>query len=397
MDTNDHTIFCSRCGAEMKSSARYCMKCGNLNYDHPDNKDMRQFATTQQYSSYQIGSGNSILGNVTNGKEIVESIANNTGSKRFCFYVTLLFYLVTVLGSFLFVFLKNGQTFDIGMIAGSIFPYILMISSIIFLYIYAIEVMFMKANKRWWAGLIPIYNVMILSEMAFNKKMLGLIVLVPIVGLVYLFVVFYKVGEKFKYSGLITALFSLIMVPVIAFGISVYDSRIFVESGVSNSTEIEYKRKNTFLGVTCLFFVVGIGLLIYANMTQVSSATTQVGNYYYMYASKKMLKKTKKAIDEGSVVCDNDVVYSPNSGVYYFHSADVGEEFGLFLQIMRDPIQGYIKVDNSSGSSVYSITLADGKKGFPETLEDDISGEKVVDYQRISQDYKNGFNCYIKG
>ena len=35
MNDNSYTIFCSRCGAEMKSSARYCMKCGNLNPDHP--------------------------------------------------------------------------------------------------------------------------------------------------------------------------------------------------------------------------------------------------------------------------------------------------------------------------------------------------------------------------
>ena len=38
-DEQGSTIYCSRCGAEMKSTSRYCMKCGNLNYDHEDNKD----------------------------------------------------------------------------------------------------------------------------------------------------------------------------------------------------------------------------------------------------------------------------------------------------------------------------------------------------------------------
>ena len=35
-----YTIYCSRCGAPMKNGARYCMKCGNLNPEHPENKSI---------------------------------------------------------------------------------------------------------------------------------------------------------------------------------------------------------------------------------------------------------------------------------------------------------------------------------------------------------------------
>ncbi len=38
-------INCSRCGAQMRNDARYCMKCGNLNYAHQENKSMQQYAT----------------------------------------------------------------------------------------------------------------------------------------------------------------------------------------------------------------------------------------------------------------------------------------------------------------------------------------------------------------
>ena len=42
-DDGGFTIYCSRCGAEMSSNSRYCMKCGNLNYDHEANKNMRRY------------------------------------------------------------------------------------------------------------------------------------------------------------------------------------------------------------------------------------------------------------------------------------------------------------------------------------------------------------------
>ena len=36
-----YIIYCSRCGAEMNSNSRYCMKCGNLNYNHSANANMK--------------------------------------------------------------------------------------------------------------------------------------------------------------------------------------------------------------------------------------------------------------------------------------------------------------------------------------------------------------------
>ena len=41
-------MFCPRCGAEMKPEQRYCMKCGALNYEHPDNQKMKQYITDDE-------------------------------------------------------------------------------------------------------------------------------------------------------------------------------------------------------------------------------------------------------------------------------------------------------------------------------------------------------------
>ena len=66
---NDTIIYCSRCGAEMKSSSRYCMKCGNLNYDHEANKDLKHIQPKEEKNIYQIGSGETINDYHNNGKQ----------------------------------------------------------------------------------------------------------------------------------------------------------------------------------------------------------------------------------------------------------------------------------------------------------------------------------------
>ena len=42
MNDDGYTVFCARCGAEMNSNSRYCMKCGYLNPDHEANKCQRK-------------------------------------------------------------------------------------------------------------------------------------------------------------------------------------------------------------------------------------------------------------------------------------------------------------------------------------------------------------------
>ena len=42
-------MVCPRCGAKMDANQRYCMKCGALNYDHPDNKDMKDYITDEEF------------------------------------------------------------------------------------------------------------------------------------------------------------------------------------------------------------------------------------------------------------------------------------------------------------------------------------------------------------
>lgn len=391
MNNNDNIIYCSRCGAEMRADSRYCMKCGNLNYEHPDNAKMQKFLGKNKVTSYEVGSGNFILGN-KNSSQVTQSIANNTGNKILAFLVPFCIYLLIIFGN-LFLSL-NSCNFDYIKIVSTTFPMVTIVTSIIFLFIYSQELLFMKANKRWWAGLIPVYNYMILSEIAFNKKKLGLICLIPIVNIIFTFVLFYRIGEKFKYNGMLTALLFIFMIPVIGFGSNAFDGRTFVDVDEKNSTEKDYKRKNIFLVTTLLFLIIGVGMMIYANMTNVKDSSESIGNYYYVYAANKMVKKIDKAIVSGKVTCDNQGDIN-QPGTYYMYYVSVGDEFHLPLQIMMEEIEGYVKVVNNGSGREYYVSLTDGTKGFGETLSSSITTNSVVDYNQLSLVYENSVNCQI--
>ena len=67
MAAREEIIVCSACGAKMKKSQRCCMKCGQLNYSHPENASMLKFANNSvNNNSYVVGSGKLIGRN--NGK-----------------------------------------------------------------------------------------------------------------------------------------------------------------------------------------------------------------------------------------------------------------------------------------------------------------------------------------
>lgn len=382
---DEEMIYCSRCGEAMKASSRYCMKCGNLNYDHPENRNMQQYIANND-NTYQVGSGNFLMGN-GNNQQVVQSIANNTGNNNLCFYLTFFLYLISIIIPFFSVVLNRG--FNFFEIANSIFPFMAIILSITFFYLYSIELLFMKANKRWWASLIPVYNIMILSEMAFNKKIFGLVSLIPVIGIIYIFILFYKIGEKFKCSGILTMLFPIIMIPVIAYGSYLFEGRTFVNYDVKNSVEIDYKRKKLFLVVSLLFFIIGLGLLVYNNL--LSSGKSNIDDYYYVYAARKMVNKTKDAIDNNKINCDN---LESNDGSYYVYMSDVGDELNLFLQILRDPIEGYVKVVKTDSGTKYYVSLTDGIKGFFETEIDKIDIDTVVDYKKLNNINKS-LKCFL--
>lgn len=381
-----YTIYCPRCGAEMNSNSRYCMKCGNLNSDHEANQSMKPYIKDNT-EAYQVGSGEYISSN-----SVQTSIGNNTGNRKLCFIVNFSIYMFIIIISTIIVLLKGNM--DILYVRESFLPYLLVIVSTIFLYCYSIELIFMKCNKPWWSGLIPIYNFMVLSEILYKKKLLGLITLIPIIGELYILVMFYTLGKRFKFNGLLTVVLSLIFIPIMGFGTSLYQGRSFVDDLNQKEIENNYKRKRVFLFFIIVFFLTGIGFVLWKNMDSVNDGAEVVGKEYYVYAAKGIVKKTKNKISKDKFSCD-DVDYDNKTGVYYFIYSDLGDYIYLPFYYQREPIKGYVVVDNSSGSSNYYVSLTDGTTGIDNVLIDTISTDDVKNVSDLHE-VNNNYVCYVK-
>ena len=390
-EENDYTIYCPRCGAEMKSSSRYCMKCGNLNYDHTANENMRPFIKEEKKSTYQVGSGKFLVQNSSNN-QLQTGFANNTGNKLLGFMIPYGLYIILILVSLYFVFPTFEYDFEV--LLKSNFSLFVILFSVLFLYIYSFEVVFMKCNRPWWASLIPFYNCFIMADIAFHNKMLGFICFIPIIGQVFLFIIFYQIGKKFQYNALFTAIFPIIMLPVIAYGSHGYEGRIFVTGNQSQSIERDYKYIKMFFATVFLFFVIGIGLLTYANLTKVKETSGSVQNYYYVFASRQAVSAVKKAIEKDNISCSN-VTFSKGNGEYYFYMLDLGDYSYLPFYFLRDPITAYVKVVYREGVEEYYVSLSDGTYGLPELVSSEVSADKVIEMKDITFD-SNVFNqCNI--
>ena len=377
------TIYCDRCGAEMDSNARYCMKCGNLNYNHEANKNMQQFIKNEKQSTYEVGSGKFMVNNTISNNinsQVRTSIANNTGNKLVCFLLNFGIFIAIMLINLSSVL--KGNSFSIDLLANSLFPMYAITVSVIFIYVYSLQLIAVKCNKPWWSMLIPVYNLMVLSEITFKKKWIGLLTLIPYVGILVFLAMIYMLGKKFNYNGILTVVLSFIYLPLIAYGTHAYEGYVFVEDSLNKSIERDYRLKKLFLTIVLLFLIVGVLLTVKLNLSFIDKGSKSASNYYFVFASKRMVSKTKRVVKDNIVTCSQGD-YTPESGIYYLYFSDISDYVFLPFHLQRDTISGYIKIDNTNGESKYYISLSDGTYGFSETYIDDITEKSVVKYKEV--------------
>ena len=384
---NGFKIFCPRCGNEMNSESRYCMKCGYLNTNNAANQNMKQYIPENESGSYQVGSGQLINQNNDN-ERIVNSISSNTGNTKLCFLVNYLVYIFIILMSFI---LTVGNNFvSIEMIRNSLFPFIVFVISIIFLYTYSMELIFIKCNKKWWYSLIPIYNLMILTEIVFDKKILGLLLLVPVVGQIFFLVILYILGNRFKYNGILSMLLPIIFIPLMGFGSRFYEGVNYISE--DRTLEKDYKRKKIFFISLMIFLISSFILLFWTNILDVKNKAKRITNYYYVYASRKIVDETKNIANKDYLECEK-YDYSSDSGVYYIKYNDIGNEVYLPFYYYRSIIEGYVIINNNTGKTYISIT--DGKYGYPELDINEVGLDKIEEYSRVQYKSAKDINSCI--
>jgi len=80
---------------------------------------------------------------------------------------------------------------------------------------------FAKAGEAWWKAIIPIYNLFVLVIVSGKPWWWGLLFFVPLVNIVFIFIVHIALARRFGQGvifGLGLALVGIVFFPLLAFG-----------------------------------------------------------------------------------------------------------------------------------------------------------------------------------
>ena len=388
------SFTCPRCGNEVNNSARYCMKCGYLNPNHPDNTQYSQLIGGSNNHSQGIQpSNNGLANNPFSAKGAEVGFGNKMGNFTLCFAVNLICYLLLICGVvFIFYSMNHGE---LKMMMGSELCYILFSISLFSLFQYSVQLVYMKMNKRWWLALIPFVNLYVLSDAICEKTALNFLVFVPVVGQIYLLFLLYKMGEAFKTSSFLTLLFPFIMFPVIGFGGHSFRGICYVSG--RDTLESEYGKKKSFLILNVIIIVVSIVMFFYANTMSINRGIDRFSSYYIYYASQRVIRRTKLKVENGVYECDNE-----NSNVLYFYFSDLSDYFSIPFYVYRAPIQAYVKVviiPGANGGQAqydYYISMTDLRYGIPETKVEEVTVDSVQPFEELDPAYQSGNQCNFR-
>lgn len=251
VSNNTDKIVCSRCGSEMRKDARYCMKCGNLNYSHPENESMRQYAQKDRIQGYVVSGTNS---NMQLNK--IALLKARTIRKCLIVNIVLHFLMGVVLFLLFSAILSNDVTSNLVITS--------IISVICFIINYSVQVIYIKAGEPWWGYFVPFYSIYILYKIAFGNGWIFLTLFLPIIGVIFSFVALYNLGKKFYKNGWLMILFPVVMIPVIAFDKNSEYSMLASTSsfyastiGVNGKTksENEYGRNKTIITIISIILI----------------------------------------------------------------------------------------------------------------------------------------------
>ncbi|MEX0775499.1 MAG: DUF5684 domain-containing protein [Phycisphaeraceae bacterium] len=89
--------------------------------------------------------------------------------------------------------------------------------------------LFTKANKPGWAAFIPVYNGMVMAEIVGRPSWHGLLLLVPVLGVIMAILICIELAKSFGKDtvfGVLLALFSPIMMPILGFSSATYSGPV---------------------------------------------------------------------------------------------------------------------------------------------------------------------------
>ena len=214
-------MICKNCGKEIAEDARWCNFCGAVNFDNPENNNLKEMINNK--STKKI-------------KQQKKQIYQYEYNKKLFYISNIIIYLL-----FLLITIISSKGINI------LSAIIMIIITIVYFYTFCIEKILIKDGLDWWKQFIPIYSTYLYYKLCLDEtKLFWIILFGPVIILImYILSVFispqlstiailieiifgifssivciymhYRLGKKFGKSGLLTVLFPEILIPIIAF------------------------------------------------------------------------------------------------------------------------------------------------------------------------------------
>lgn len=112
------------------------------------------------------------------------------------------------------------------MIIGAIFMILLWLAIIVFAIMSQWKV-FVKAGKPGWACIVPIYNILIILEIANKPWWWIFLLLIPIANIVFMIIVLNRISKSFGKSEGFTV--GLVLLGIVFWGILAFDNSVYTK------------------------------------------------------------------------------------------------------------------------------------------------------------------------
>ncbi len=393
MDKKD-IIFCDRCGAEMNKDARYCLKCGKLNYDNPSNASMVKYASEENNNSNNnFIKNNSIYQKATKAGNI--KIMYITNAFLFIGLLLLLYILF-------FVIYKHTSFNNLFFWSTSLGAV-----SIITLLNLSYQIMTIKANKPWYGSLIPFYNLFQFSEIATGK---GYIAFFP-----FIFMVFWKItnslsetfsmifgiaslivyiyilvnyAKAYNKNPTIFLLFSFILMPVWAYREdTAYKGTIYIPDNLTEENPLQKVHIiNKYIYMILLGF---IGLNVLFNLYLYRDNIKLVVNKQFTRGFRKdteiIIDSARKSFLDDEYECSDGNSLKKLYTVHYVLIDEATDDFDSSVNSSNyGTYKGYIKIQNGRMGTNYYISINDGEYGIKEINIDSLKYNLVEENMILS-------------
>lgn len=349
-------MICPRCGAEMDSKQRYCMKCGALNYDHPDNQKMKTYITPEEFDKanqdYNDPKKHEVDTVEFAGRTYETKTKNKKGFIDTKSAILLLLLFTIILGGLAYFWLNYSLSF--------LFV-VCIIYFIVTFFIIVNSAIYMKGGYSGFTPLIPFYSQYAYFDIAVGNGWKFLFLLIPIFGEIYALYANYRLGRVFGKSGWLTLFFPFVMLPIIA----IDDRAVYEGNGEKYPQFVTSgKRRNAQIPAfvySILFFLVFLGFAF----TPTAYICREI---FYVLDVSSFVNTVNTDVVDGIYNCDGNMI-TEKDGEYYIPFSNASDlTMYSFLPIRSSmnggKLKGYIRVVKKKNNYQYFVTLTDGEYGF---------------------------------